>query len=696
MTERYPAQRPTVRYAPPSERPKVEAGAEPSSVPKDVALSERDSAAAAELSMRLAELEAVLDCQRDVVLVYGLDMNVRRANAAFAANYGFAPEGMNVREIIARVDCRLPDGAPLVLSEQPTPLALRGQPVAGRTFRVTRADGTRAVVESAATPMRSGGKIVGSVTVWHDVTRQQQVEAELKGSEKALRESESLLRSFFDSPGLLRGIVEIAGDSIRFVSLSTAAAQLYGLPPDAVRGKSVDELGVPRAATEAWLESYRKAQRTGRHVTFEMQRRVHDFAPWFACTVSYLGVGPNGLPRFAYVMSDISEIKQAAQALERANARLEQADHRKNEFLAALSHELRNPLAPIRNSLYVLDRAAPGSEQAVRAKAIIARQMTQLSNLVDDLLDVTRVTRNKIQLQKEALELGEVVRRVVEDYRSLFEAAQLQLELSTTGLPLHVMADRTRIVQVIGNLLQNAAKFSKPLGRTRISLSSEGASAVIGVADDGAGMDQDTLDRLFEPFMQADKTLDRSKGGLGLGLALVKGLVDLHGGQVTASSAGLGRGSEVVVRLPLALASASTDSDPAGEGPRRRRHILIIEDNLDAASSLREVLELGDHHVTVAHTGPEGVARARELRPEVVLCDIGLPGMDGYAVAMALREDASLRHTHLVALSGYALPEDLRRAALAGFEHHLAKPPNIEKLERILANLPSTGSGRAP
>jgi two-component system CheB/CheR fusion protein len=537
--------------------------------------------------------------------------------------------------------------------------------------------------------MQSGGRIIGSVTVWHDVTQQQKTKDDLRGSEAALRESESLLRSFFDSPGLLRGIVEIEGDSIRFVSLSTAAAQLYGLPADEVRGKSAADLGVPQAVTDVWLEHYRKAYRTGRHVTFELQRKVHDSAPWFACTVSYLGDGPSGSPRFGYVMADISEIKAAAQALEVANARLEESDRRKNEFLATLSHELRNPLAPIKNSLYVLDRAAPGGEQAARARAIIDRQVTQLSNLVDELLDVTRVTRNKSQLQKEQLDLGDVVRRVVEDYRSLFETSQLHLELVTTGLPMHVMADRTRIVQVVGNLLQNAANFSQPGGRTRVSLSSQGPSAIISVADDGAGMDAATLGRLFEPFMQADKTLERSKGGLGLGLALVKGLVELHGGDVAANSPGLGKGAEVVVRLPLASVSSPVEPRAGRESTRRRRRILIIEDNLDAASSMREVLELDEHEVAVAHTGPDGVARARELHPEVILCDIGLPGMDGYEVARVIRADATLCRIHLVALSGYALPEDLRRAAQAGFEHHLAKPPSIEKLERILAELPT-------
>jgi PAS domain S-box-containing protein len=389
-----------------------------------------------------------------------------------------------------------------------------------------------------------------------------------------------------------------------------------------------------------------------------------------------------------WLHSDITGIKRTEEALRQANAQLAAADVRKNEFLAVLSHELRNPLAPITNSLYILGRAPPGGEQASRAKEVIARQVTQLSHLVDDLLDVTRITSNKIHLDKERLELNEVVRRAIEDNRSLFDKAEVRLDLSPAPDPAFVYADRIRVAQIIGNLLQNAAKFTRKGGVTRVSLQAEGNEAKVRVADDGVGMSPEILGRLFQPFMQADQTLDRSKGGLGLGLALVKGLVELHGGGIFARSEGLGKGCEFLMCLPLdtgVTLAAAAQSLPAARAPRR---ILIIEDNVDAADSLRDALEFGGNEVQVAGDGPDGLAKARTCVPDVILCDIGLPGMDGYEVARMLRSDAAFQNTRLVALSGYALPEDLQRASEAGFEQHLAKPPSIELLEELLGNLP--------
>jgi PAS domain S-box-containing protein len=391
------------------------------------------------------------------------------------------------------------------------------------------------------------------------------------------------------------------------------------------------------------------------------------------------------------MVHDITERKRAEQELRTANLRLAQSNRRKNEFLAVLSHELRNPLAPIANSLYILDRASPGCEQANRAKQVIGRQVSHLSNLVNDLLEVTRISRNKVELHKEPIELFEVVSRSVEDNRSLFESAGVHLELEPRAAPIVTLADRTRVEQIIGNLLQNAAKFTCRGGHTRVSVSAEGAdAAVVRVVDDGIGLERETLGRLFEPFMQVDRSLDRCKGGLGLGLALVKGLVKLHGGSISVHSDGLDKGTAFCVRLPLHAGDVRQSSvpPPADLAPARRRRLLVIEDNIDAADTLREALELGNHEVMVAHSGPEGLAKAREFRPEVVLCDIGLPGMDGYEVARVLRNEEQFKDTLLVALSGYVLAEDRRRSAEAGFDRHLAKPPDLEQIEQVLAEAP--------
>ncbi|MGA7745129.1 MAG: GAF domain-containing protein [Polyangia bacterium] len=396
----------------------------------------------------------------------------------------------------------------------------------------------------------------------------------------------------------------------------------------------------------------------------------------------------------------IIERKRAEQALQESEARyreaaqaLAEADRNKNHFLAVLSHELRNPLAPITNSLYILDRAVPGGAQALRAHAVIARQVGQLSRLVDDLLDTTRIGRNKLTLHRERLELNQLVRRTLDDYGPQFEKNQVGVELAPAPRPVFVNGDGNRLAQIVGNLLQNAAKFTGPGGHTRVSVSTDDKSkrAVVRVADTGVGMDAPMLERLFQPFAQADTTLDRSKGGLGLGLALVRGLVELHGGTISAHSPGLGQGAEFVVRLPLALEQTAADgparSSTEAQGGRRR--VLVIEDNIDAAESLREAIEFSGHEVEVAYNGPAGIAKAHQYKPEVVFCDIGLPGMDGFDVARAFRADHALKGAHLVALSGYALPEDVQRAFEAGFDQHLAKPPNLLSLEQTLAHMPS-------
>jgi two-component system CheB/CheR fusion protein len=387
----------------------------------------------------------------------------------------------------------------------------------------------------------------------------------------------------------------------------------------------------------------------------------------------------------AFVL-DIGDRKKAEQALRESERRLREEARRKNEFLGVLSHELRNPLAPIRNSLYILSRAAPGGEQARRALAVIDRQVRHATRLVDDLLDVTRITRGKVRLQRERVDLGELARRAVEDHRDLFAACGVRLEVRAAAEPVIVNADPTRLAQVMGNLLQNAAKFTPRGGETTLAVARSDATAEVTVRDTGVGLAPQVLDRLFEPFVQADSTLDRSTGGLGLGLALVKGLAELHGGSVAASSDGVGNGAAFTVRLPLERRRVPrlTLVDP-GRVRAVARRILVIEDNVDAAATLEEALELDGHEVEVAHSGPEGLARARAFRPDAIVCDIGLPGMDGFQIARAIRADPLVGGVGLVALSGYAQAEDLERSREAGFDLHLAKPPDLDALERAVA-----------
>jgi two-component system CheB/CheR fusion protein len=371
----------------------------------------------------------------------------------------------------------------------------------------------------------------------------------------------------------------------------------------------------------------------------------------------------------------------------RATEALEEMVARRTRFLGILFHELRNPLAPIGNALHLLERAATGTEQAERARVVLTRQFEHLSRLVDDLLDATRVTTGKVHLERHDVDVAEVARRCVDDHRSLFAEAGVGLSLAAPGEPLWVDGDAVRLAQVVGNLLQNAAKFSNAGGRAAVRVARDGPSIVVSVRDDGAGIAPDILPRLFEPFAQGDETLDRSRGGLGLGLAVAKGLVELHGGVISAASEGAGLGAEFTVRLPAAPGPAAGAGTRDGARPQPaagRRRVLVVEDNLDAAMTLQDVLELGGHEVSVAHDGPEGVARCAALDPEVVLCDIGLPGMSGYDVARAIRAAPGGASRLVLALTGYGLDEDRHRVAEAGFDGHLVKPVPPERLEEAL------------
>ncbi len=454
-----------------------------------------------------------------------------------------------------------------------------------------------------------------------------------------------------------------------------------------VRPGSLPALG-ERVPPDDWLRleaSWRQAVLDSAPLECEHRLRRHDGQyRWFITRAFPVCSAGGRVLRWFGTATDIHELKQTQEALHAA-------DRNKDRFLAMLSHELRNPLAPIKNSLFILGQAAPGSPQGRRAQGVIGRQVDQLVRLVEDLLDVTRITQGKIYIRRERLDLNLLLRHVIEDHRPQIERGEIDLEVRLPAAPAFVDGDGTRLAQVVGNLLQNSIKFTSPGGAIRISaqLDPSRGQAAIRVADNGMGIEPTLLPQLFRPFTQADTSLSRTQGGLGLGLALVKGLVELHGGEVSAHSEGLGRGAEFEVRLPLAEAAAARAPVAAAPVHAVPRRVLIIEDNVDAADSLREVLELGGHQVAVAYDGPEGVARARELRPDVVLCDIGLPGMDGYAVARLLRSDPSLEGVHLVALSGYALPADLERAAAAGFERHVAKPPTPEKLAELLAALPA-------
>jgi len=378
------------------------------------------------------------------------------------------------------------------------------------------------------------------------------------------------------------------------------------------------------------------------------------------------------------------------------NARLyrevQEADRRKNEFLAMLAHELRNPLAPIRSSIQILRMIGSPDPKVRWSQDVIERQVQQMARLVDDLLDVSRITRGKIALQTEPVDLASVVTHALETSRPLIEQRCHELSLTLPNREVRVVADPVRLAQVVANLLNNAAKYTTEGGHIWLSAAREGSEAVIRVRDSGLGIPKDMLASIFDLFTQVDRSLDRSQGGLGIGLTLVRQLVEMHQGTVQAFSAGPNQGSEFVVRLP-ALAEAPS-LEPSCNGamkvpePFPSRRVLVVDDNEDAAETLALVLRFSGHDVRWVHDGPAALEVAEEFLPEAMLLDIGLPGMDGYEVARQVRQLPGLENILLVALTGYGGEEDRRRALEADFDAHLIKPVDADDLPRVLAHIP--------
>lgn len=373
-------------------------------------------------------------------------------------------------------------------------------------------------------------------------------------------------------------------------------------------------------------------------------------------------------------------------------AELQEADRRKDEFLATLAHELRNPLAPIRNALQILQLPRIDAATIERSRAIMERQVHQLVRLVDDLLDVSRVMRGKIELRRERIELATVVARAIETVQPLIEVQRHELVVAVASESLLLDADPVRLAQVVGNLLTNAAKYTEPGGRIELTARREGNSAILRIRDNGIGMTADILPHIFELFVQVDHTATRSQGGLGIGLTLVKNLVEMHSGTVAALSEGLGKGTEFVVSLPLETQPApeegrSDSTAGAFQQVRTGRRVLVVDDNRDAAVSLAMLLRLQGHEVQVAHSGATALELSVSYVPEAVFLDIGMPGMDGFEVARRLRQQPGLEHVVLAALTGWGQPEERRRTAEAGFDYHLVKPPEPQAVELVLAGL---------
>jgi signal transduction histidine kinase/ActR/RegA family two-component response regulator len=383
-----------------------------------------------------------------------------------------------------------------------------------------------------------------------------------------------------------------------------------------------------------------------------------------------------------------SKVARDVTLQKRVQRELMEADTRKTEFLALLAHELRNPLGPIRHAVKILRARAPSPDELQWATSIIDRQTEHMTRLVEDLLDVSRITRGTIELRRERVDLATVVKAAVEASSALLERNRHQLKVTTPAQPVYVDGDLTRLTQVVANLLDNSAKYTDPGGKVWLSAEREGDSAVIRVKDSGIGIPSEVLPRIFDMFTQAGLPLERSQGGLGVGLALVERLVLLHGGTVSAYSAGTGQGSQFTIRLPLAQAQkvpAIERREPALPPASKRCRVLVVDDNVDSVESLAMLLRMMGHEVETASDGASGFEKAAAFKPDVAILDIGLPKVNGYELARQIREQQWSKNVTLVALTGWGQEQHRRRSEESGFNHHLTKPVEFDVLQEILA-----------
>jgi PAS domain S-box-containing protein len=560
--------------------------------------------------------------------------------------------------------------------------------------RARRGDGSEFPVEIGLTPLQgsSSGLVLASVI---DISERQR-------TERALLDSAERLRALADNIPQLAWMADAQGavhwyNQRWFDYTGTRMADMVGWGWTAVHH--------PDHAQRV-IEKFRRHLQSGEpwEDTFPL-RGADGHYRWFLSRAFPIRDESGAIRRWFGTNTDITEQRAAQEALR-------ESDRRKDEFIALLAHELRNPLAPVRSAVEILRRIDPRDPRFARTREVIARQVEHMARLIDDLLDVSRIGRGKLALRITRCDLAAIARDTTEDYRPSLEATGRRLMAHIPAGPLWIDGDAVRLAQMLGNLLNNAGRFSDPgdLITVEVSADAPHQALLLRVTDTGMGIDDGLLSRLFDPFEQGAQDLSRSRGGLGLGLALTRGLAELHGGRIEAASAGPGQGASFTVHLPASPPASSTPPQPhapseAGAAasasvPAPQRpvkddaglRILLVEDHRDAAETLSELLELAGHRVTVCHDAECGLALARQQRPDVVISDLGLPGeLDGYQLARQLRADPQLAGLRLIALSGYADARAQQRSRAAGFDAHLPKPPDIDDLQRWLSQL----TGRA-
>lgn len=477
----------------------------------------------------------------------------------------------------------------------------------------------------------------------------------------------------------------------RLVCWNLGAERLFGYRTDEVIGEHFSRFFSPEDVIAGQPEHELAAARAAGHAdTIRWQLRKDGSRFWCRAHVTTLFNEAKQIHAFARVMHDLTDAQALEAVVKRADG-LAEANRGKEEFMAMLSHELRNPLSPILNAVAILRLVRTDDPVVRQAGGVIERQVAQMVRLVDDLLDISRITKGKLRLKTEVIDLRAAMNRAADSVRPLLDARRHEFSLLLPTEPLWVTGDPARLEQVAVNLLTNAAKYTDTGGLVRMTVAREGDDAVVRVTDNGVGIPAEQLTRIFDLFTQVDASLSRSHGGLGIGLALVRALVEMQGGRVTAASGGPGTGSEFAVKFPIhadAPARVTTTTAGPGEPSGPARRVLVVEDNIDSGDSLSMLLRLHGHDVRVARSGPTALEIAAVFHPSLVLLDIGLPGMDGYDVARRLRANPDLTGMTLCALSGYTPSEaEHERPRQAGFAHHFIKPVGVNALLDVIKNL---------
>jgi PAS domain S-box-containing protein len=573
-------------------------------------------------------------------------------------------------------------------SLQPTLSRIGGLKAGGPGFVIDkhylRKDGSLMPATSSVNALRGrDGQFEGLVAIVLDTTETRQAAENLRASEERYR---TLFESMDQGFAILEMIFDEAGAPVdyAFLEMNAMFERHTGLA-NAV-GRTAKEL-VPNL-DRFWFETYGKVALTGEAVRFENEAAA--IGRWFDVYATRIGGADSR--KVALLFSDITARRRSEEQLRQLAADLSDADRRKTEFLATLAHELRNPLAPIRSGLGVMRLAGDNPAALLKVREMMERQVGHMVHLIDDLLDVARISGGKLELKRERTDLKRVLSSAVETSMPLIEAARHRLHVALPEACLGIDADVTRIAQVVSNLLNNAAKYTPPGGRIDLSLHEDAGMAVITVIDSGVGIPADSLVSVFDMFKQVDRHMEHAQGGLGIGLSLVRRLVEMHDGTVSAASAGAGRGSTFEVRLPLAVGDGAlerraTQRAPADASTLTGLRVLVVDDNVDAALTLAMILEASGHTTRVAHDGIAALAVAREFLPQVAFLDIGMPGLNGYETASAMRRTKQLENTVLVALTGWGTESDRMRSSDAGFDHHLTKPAQLKAVQDLLARL---------